>query len=165
MGKYALRSVFGLPRPGEVALDAIGSFSPVKKQCDNKCQIWPLNRNVIVGDFDCIWFIHQFGKKIFRLNMAGAQGVFLRTDRGNPKQCFWGYMYMKHRAHDYVVIWRWTRKRCRGRVVAASSGLVVEERMPHDNEASYARVNLTRVRGQMKDMAQSATLGIIEEDR
>ncbi len=54
----------------------------------NKCQIWSLNRISILGGFDRNSVIRQFGKKTFTLNMAGVQGVFLRTNRGNPKLCF-----------------------------------------------------------------------------
>ncbi len=92
----------------------------------------------------------MFGNKLFKMNMAGAQGVFLQTNRGNPKLCFGGYVYTKHRAHDSLVIWRRTRKSCRGWVAATPSGLV--------HEANQAREEHSRVKAQMKGMAQSATV-------
>ncbi len=101
---------------------------------------------------------HMFGNKLFKLNMAGAQGVFLRTNRGNPKLCFGGYVYTKHRAHDFLVIWRRTRKHYRCRVAATPSGLVVEERMPHGHEANQAREEYSRVRIQMKYSQQPSQL-------
>ncbi len=96
--------------------------------------------------------------KLFKMNMAGTQGVFLRTNRDNPKLCFGGHVYMKHRAHNFLVIWRRTRKSCRGRVVATPSGLVVEERMPHGHEASQLREEHSRVRAQMKGIATTGQI-------
>ncbi len=90
--------------------------------------------------------------------MAGAQGVFLQTNRGNPKLRFGVYMYMRHRAHDFLVIWRRTRKRCHGRVATNPSGLVIEERMPHGHEAGQAREEHLRVRAQMKYSQQPSHL-------
>ncbi len=65
-------------------------------------------------------------------------------------------MYTKHCTNDHLVISRFKRRTCRGRIAATPAGLMMEVRSLHDHEASQARVEFAHVRERMKEMAQSS---------
>ncbi len=88
--------------------------------------------------------------------MEGSQGQFMHKERGRLVFCLRGYLYNKHCTNDHLVIWRFKRRTCRGRIAATPAGLVTEVRSLHDHEASQARVELAQVRERMNVSAQSS---------